>query len=65
MQALTNLLLSNLEYINAQMIKDKIDKNIRFHKLKEIAKYQLSVLNDKDFMKTLKKLNDIVYIERK
>lgn len=58
-------ILSNIESINAQMIKEKIDKNIRFHKLKEIAKYQLSVLNDKDFMKTLKKLNDKVYVERK
>jgi len=58
-------ILSNLETINAQMIKEKIAKNIRFTKLKEIAKYQLSVLNDKDFMKALKKLNDNVYIEHK
>jgi len=58
-------ILSNLETINAQMIKEKIDKNIRFTKLKEIAKYQLSVLNDKDFMKALKRLNDNVYIEHK
>ena len=58
-------ILSNLETINAQMIKEKINKNNRFLKLKEIAKYQLSVLNDKDFMKALKKLNDKVYIEHK
>lgn len=58
-------ILSNLETINAQMIKEKIDKNIRFTKLKEIAKYQLSVLNDKDFMKALKKLNDNIYVEQK
>jgi hypothetical protein len=58
-------ILSNLETINAQMIKEKIDKNNRFFKFKEIAKYQLSVLNDKDFMKALKKLNDNVYIEQK
>ena len=58
-------ILSNLETINAQMIKEKIAKNIRFTKLKEIAKYQLSVLNGKDFMKALKKLNDNVYIEHK
>lgn len=58
-------ILSNLETINAQMIKERIDKNIRFTKLKEIAKYQLSVLNDKDFMKALKRLNDNVYIEHK
>ena len=58
-------ILSNLETINAQMIKEKIAKDIRFTKLKEIAKYQLSVLNDKDFMKALKRLNDNVYIEHK
>jgi hypothetical protein len=58
-------ILSNLETINAQMIKEKINKNNRFLKLKEIAKYQLSVLNNKDFMKALKKLNDKVYIEHK
>jgi len=58
-------ILSNLETINAQMIKEKINKNNRFIKLKEIAKYQLSVLNDKDFMKAIKKLNDSVYIKQK
>ena len=58
-------ILSNLETINAQMIKEKINKNTRFIKLKEIAKYQLSILNDKDFMKALKKLNDNIYIEQK
>ncbi len=58
-------ILSNLETINAQLIKEKISKEIRFYKLKEIAKYQLSVLNDKDFMKALKKLNDSIYVENK
>ena len=58
-------ILSNLETLNAQMIKEKVSKNDRFHKLREIAKYQLSVLNEKDFMKALKKLNDNVYLEQK
>ncbi len=58
-------ILSNLETINAQMIKEKVSKNNRFNKLREIAKYQLSVLNDTDFMKSLKKLNDNIYIENK
>ena len=35
------------------MIKERIDKTERFKKLKKIADYQLSVLNEKDFMKTL------------
>ena len=58
-------ILSNLETINAEMIKESIKKGIRYQKLKEIAKYQLSVLDDKDFMRALKKLNDNVYIEQK
>ena len=58
-------ILSNIESLNAQMIKEKVSKNDRFHKLREIVKYQLSVLNEKDFMKALKKLNDHVYIEQK
>ena len=58
-------ILSNLESLNAQMIKEKVNKADRFFKLKEIAQYQLSILNEKDFMKTLKKLNDSVYIEQK
>ena len=57
--------LSNLETLNAEMIKDDVNKKDRFMKLREIAKYQLSVLNEKDFMKTLKKLNEKVYIENK
>jgi len=32
--------------------------------LREIAKYQLSVLNERDFMKALKKLNDNIYIKK-
>jgi len=58
-------ILSNLETLNAQMIKENIDKNERFLKLKEIAKYQLTILNEKGFMKALKKLNNNVYIEQK
>ena len=58
-------ILSNLETLNAQMIKEKVSKSDRFAKLREIAKYQLSVLNEKDFMKALKKLNNNVYVEQK
>lgn len=58
-------ILSNLETLNAQMIKEQIDKSVRFTKLKEIAIYQLTVLNEKDFMKALKKLNNNVYVEEK
>ncbi len=58
-------ILSNLETLNAEMIKEKIIKNDRFRKLREIAKYQSSVLEGQDFMKTLKKLNDCTYLEQK
>ncbi|MCK5847194.1 MAG: KilA-N domain-containing protein [Bacteroidales bacterium] len=57
--------LSNLESLNAEMIKSGISKESRYLKLKEIATYQLTILNEKDFMKALKKLNDKVYIENK
>ena len=58
-------ILSNLESLNAQMIKEKVSKNDRFRKLKEIARYQLSVLNETDFLKAVKKLNNNVYLEEK
>ena len=57
--------LSNLESINAELIKSGIEKEERYLKLKEISNYQLTILNEKDFMKALKKLNDKVYIENK
>ena len=47
------------------MIKVGIDKQSRFHKLKEIATYQLTILNEKDFMKALKKLNEGIYVDKK
>ena len=57
--------LSNLETLNAEMIKSKIEKFERFKKLKEIALYQLNILNERDFIKALKKMNDNIYIEQK
>jgi len=57
--------LSNLESMNAELIKGGMEKGERYLKLKEISNYQLTILNEKDFMKALKKLNDKVYIENK
>ncbi len=57
--------LSNLESLNAEMIKSGIDRNNRYKKLKEIATYQLTILNEKDFIKALKKLNNEIYVESK
>ena len=54
--------LSNLESLNADMIKNDISKTERYKRLKEIADYQLKIMNEKDFMKALKKTNDGVYV---
>jgi len=55
--------LSNLESLNAEMIKSSISKEKRYLKLKEISTYQLTILNEKDYIKALKKLNDKTFIE--
>jgi hypothetical protein len=57
--------LSNLESLNAEMIKSGISKEERYLKLKEISTYQLTILNEKDYIKALKKLNDKIFIEEK
>jgi len=55
--------LSNLETLNAEMISSGNNKANRYERLKEISEYQLLIMNNKDFLKALKKLNDKVYIE--
>ena len=57
--------LSNLESLNAELVKSGIDKQKRFDKLLQIATDQLTILNEKDFIKALKKLNDKIYIDEK
>lgn len=47
--------LSNLESANADMIRNGISRHDRFHKLHNIARYQLEILNKQDFLKTFKK----------
>lgn len=54
-------ILSNLESLNAEMIKSKIDKADRFQKLKAIAEYQLNIFNQDDHNKSLKRLNEQTY----
>jgi hypothetical protein len=54
--------LSNLETHNAEMIRTGLNKNERFDKLLAIAKYQLGVLNDSDFMKAIKKTDDDAFL---
>ena len=56
-------ILSNIASMNAEMIRKGIPKTERFKQLKEIAEYQLKVLNEKDSLKALKKLSDDIYLE--
>jgi len=55
--------LSNIESLNAEIIKKGIEKPERFLQLREMAVYQLEILDKKDSLKALKKLADDVYIE--
>lgn len=54
--------LSNIESLNADMIRNRINKVERFSKLKKICKYQLEILDEKNFIKTLKKINDETFV---
>ena len=56
--------LSNIESLNANLIKKGIDKSERFLQLREMAVYQLEILNKKNAMKAMKILADDVYIEQ-
>ncbi len=55
------VVLSNMENLNALMIEQNIDKTERFNQLKKIAISQLKTLDNKDFIKSLKRLNDKTY----
>lgn len=48
--------LSNLESMSSEMIREGIDRHERFRKMKTVAKYQLEVLNEKDYMKSIKRI---------
>jgi hypothetical protein len=56
-------ILSNMEAINAELIKNKISKELRFNQLLEIAQYQLNILNNKDYLKALKKTSETTYLD--
>ncbi|MEI6139433.1 MAG: KilA-N domain-containing protein [Mariniphaga sp.] len=59
------VIMSNLENHNSEMIKASMPKKERFQKLYNIAQYQIRVLNDIDFIKSLKKSNDEIYIKHR
>lgn len=54
--------LSNLESMNADMIRENINKEERFLKLKAVANYQLEILNKNNYLRTIKKESDSIYI---
>jgi hypothetical protein len=53
--------LSNIESMNAEMIKADIPKEARFNKLRKMAKEQLISLKDVDFIRSLKYTSDSTY----
>lgn len=57
------VVMANLESINAILIRNKIDKVERFRQLKDMVVVQLRSLDDKDFIKALKKVSDDIYIK--
>ena len=56
--------ISNLESMNADMIRQNIDKEERFLKLKVVAKYQIEILNENSYMKTLKKKAEDTFVKK-
>jgi len=56
--------LSNAESLNAELIKKGIEKADRFIQLREMAVYQLEILDKKNAMKAMKKFADDIYIEQ-
>ena len=58
-------IISNLESANAEMIRNGMSKIDRFRKLQEIAKYQREALDKHDFLKSVKKISDDVYLDKK
>jgi len=54
--------LSNLESANADMIREGFSKKERFEKLYKIVRYQKEILDKQDFLKSLKKTSDDIYL---
>ncbi|MDK2841752.1 MAG: hypothetical protein PWQ17_1257 [Anaerophaga sp.] len=59
------VVLANLENLNSILIRNKVDKEQRYRQLRDIVKIQLKSLDEKDFMKALKKVSDDIYIDNK
>ena len=55
------VVLSNLENINALLIEQKTEKDLRFERLTTIAQSQLQILDSQDSLKSLKRLTNSTY----
>ncbi len=55
--------MSNIESFNAEMIKRGVSKSARFDVLKKTAKEQLEKLKSMDLIKSVRKQNDMTYID--
>ena len=58
-------ILSNLESLNATLIKRGISKKDRFIILSETAKDQSELLSHYDYMKSIKKIDNNTFIDYK
>lgn len=58
------VVLANLENLNSILIRNRVSKEERFSQLKDIVLIQLKSLDEKDFMKALKKVSDDIYIDQ-
>ena len=56
------VVMSNLQSLNAHMIRDGISKRERFEKLQAQAQHELKVLGDRDWIKAIKKTSHDVYL---
>lgn len=57
--------LSNLESLNSTLIKGGMNKEQRFRILSQTAQDQLESLDKIDYLKSIKKLNPSVYVDKK
>lgn len=56
-------IISNLESLNAMLIKQGVDRNRRIEILSQTAKEQRSLLDKYDYMKSIKKLDATTYVD--
>ncbi len=59
------VVLANLENLNSILIRKQIHKAERYRQLRDIVQVQLKSLDEKNFMKALKKVSDDIYIDKK